>query len=248
MTTSAKKTFLLRTGLLLVAVISTTFATGAQSSSAPKKILFVGDSFTYAQNGIYTHFEKLVAAGGNTVATDKAVAGGAYLKRLWELQEPVKAINSGAFDVVVLQDDIPETNVDYFRLYARMFVQEVRKNNARPILFMAWAYKRLGWISMREIAQAHRDLAKELNVEVAPVGLAWQEASRQRPDLDMYVSDREHPSIFGTYLATCVIYGAIYGKDPSGLNYLPAGITSEQAAFLQKVAWQTIQDYRAGRI
>jgi hypothetical protein len=247
MTTSVKNTFLPRLGVLLVAVISMASATTGQSS-APKRVLFVGDSFTYAQSGIYTHFEKLVAAAGNTVTTDKAVAGGAYLKRLWELQEPVKAINSGVFDLVVLQDDIPETNVDYFRQYARMFVQEVRKNNARPILFMAWAYQRLGWISMREIAQAHRDLAKELNVEVAPVGLAWQEASRQRPELDMYASDREHPSIVGTYLATCVIYATIYGKDPTGLSYLPAGVTSEQAAFLQKIAWQTIQDYRAGRI
>ena len=29
--------------------------------------------------------------------------------------------------------------------------------------------------------------------------------AKQRPDLDMYVSDREHPSIYGTYLATCVV-------------------------------------------
>ena len=219
-------------------------------STVPRKILFIGDSFTYAQGGIYTHFEKLAAAARPplVVTTDKSVAGGAFLKRLWEMQDSVKAIDSGTFDVVVLQDDIPETNVDYFRQYARMFVNEVRRHNGRPILFMAWAYQRLGWISMAQIAQAHRDLAKELDVDVAPVGLAWQQASKQRPNLDMYAADREHPSIHGTYLATCVVYATIYATDPSGFNYVPTGMTSEQAAFLQKVAWQTVEDYRAGRL
>ncbi len=255
-----KHTTLIGVGLVLIGVAPAlsrahaqspaTPVTSSTSTDVPRKILFVGDSFTYAQGGIYTHFEKLAAAATPSlvVTTDKAVAGGAFLKRLWELQAPVKAIDTGAFDVVVLQDDIPETNVDYFRQYARMFVDEVRKNKARPVLFMAWAYQRLGWISMQEIAQAHRQLAKELNVDVAPVGLAWQQASRQQPALDMYAADREHPSVYGTYLATCVLYATIYGKDPSGFKYVAPGMTSEQAAFLQKTAWQTVQDYRAGRL
>jgi hypothetical protein len=225
-------------------------APGAQAPAVASRILFVGDSFTFAQGGIYTHVEKLAAAATPPipVTTDKAVAGGAFLKVLWELKDPVKAIDTGTFDVVVLQDDIPETNVDYFREYARMFVEEVRKNKARPVLFMAWAYQRLGWISMREIAQAHTNLAKELNVDVAPVGLAWQQSITDRPALDMYAADREHPSIYGTYLATCVVYATIYGKDPTGISYVPSGISSDDARFLQRTAWQTVQDYRAGRI
>src|SRR6516162_2220466 len=236
--------------LAVIAIVLISSLAAAQSPAPPRNVLFVGDSFTYTQGGIYTHFEKMAAAAipPAFVKTDKAVAGGAFLKVLWEMREPVKAIDTGTFDVVVLQDDIPETNVDYFRQYARMFVDEVRKNKGRPVLFMAWAYQRLGWISMQEIARAHRDLAKELNVEVAPVGLAWQQASKERPDLDMYAGDREHPSIFGMYLATCVVYATVYGKNPTGSSYAPMGITSEQAAFLQKVAWQTVQDYRAGRI
>jgi len=239
--------------MVLVAVL-TLFQIGAvfaqTTASVPGRILFIGDSFTYSQNGIYTHFEKLIASATPplTVTTGKSVFGGAFLHRLWDLQEPVKAINTAAYDVVVLQEDIPETTVDDFREYARKFVAEVRKSKARPVLFMAWAYPRLGWISMVQIASAHRDAAKELNVDVAPVGLAWQEASRLRPGMNFYGPDREHPSIFGTYLATCVIYATVYDRDPGGYTYAPPGITREEAAFLQKVAWQTVQDYRAGRI
>jgi hypothetical protein len=236
--------------LTLAMVAGHRTSTVSQVAPLPRKILFIGDSFTYTQGGIYTHFEKLAAAATppRNVSTDKVVAGGAYLKRLWEMQSAVKAIDTGEFDVVVLQDDIPETNVDYFRQYARMFVDEVRRNKGRPVLFMAWAYQRLDWISMQQIAQEHRDLAKELNLDVAPVGLAWQQAAKQRPALDMYASDREHPSIYGMYLASCVVYATVYGANPSGIDYVPSEMNSADAVFLQNVAWQTVQDYRAGRI
>src|SRR6185436_18019074 len=107
-----------------------------------------------------------------------------------------------------------------------------------------WAYDRLGWISMKEIADAHRLLAKELGVDVAPVGLAWQQASAERPSLDLYAADREHESLAGMYLATCVVYATVFEKDPTGLAYVPAGLSAADAAFLQKIAWRTIQDYR----
>jgi hypothetical protein len=229
-------------GAVVAGIVST-----AQSrpETSPLKILFVGDSFTYAQGGLDNHFARLAASAPTplVVSTARTVAGGAFLKVLWEMKTPVTAIDSGNFDVVVLQDDIPETNVDYFRQYARLFVEEARKHHARPVLFMAWAYQRLGWISMQEIARAHRELAKELNVEVAPAGLAWQRSSIDRPSLDMYDIDREHPSIYGTYLATCVAYATISGKNPTGLAYIPPGITPEVANFLQRTAWQTVQEY-----
>jgi len=34
----------------------------ALSTHVPRKILFIGDSFTYYHDGIYTHFEKLAAS------------------------------------------------------------------------------------------------------------------------------------------------------------------------------------------
>ena len=101
---------------------------------------------------------------------------------------------------------------------------------------------------MAEIAQAHRDAANELHVEVAPVGLAWEEASKKPPGMKFYGPDQEHPSIYGTYLATCVVYATIYNQDPSGFAYFPSGVTPEEAAFLQRIAWRMVQEYRAGRI
>lgn len=244
-----RRTLIAGACLLAIGVLIARRNPSAQSP-APRKILFVGDSFTYAQGGLDNHFTKLAASSPSplVVSTARAVAGGAFLKVLWEMKTPVTAIDTGNFDVVVLQDDIPETNVDYFRQYARLFVEEVRKHNGRPVLFMAWAYERLGWISMQQIAEAHRRLAKEMNVDVAPVGLAWQRSIAERPRLDMYDTDREHPSISGTYLATCVVYATLYGANPTGFKYVAPGITPEVAGFLQRTAWQTVQDYAAGKL
>jgi hypothetical protein len=212
----------------------------------PKKVLFIGNSLTYRQEGIYNHLEKLAASADPPciLKTEKSVKGGATLKTHWERPEPREAIIKGDCDVVVLQEDLPEINVSYFQEYTRRFVTEIRKAKSRPILLMAWYYPRLGWISTAEIARAHRDIAKELDVEVAPVGLAWQRAIRKRPDLDLYVSDREHPGIYGTYLATCVIYGILFGKSPVGLGYTASGMSRDDAAFLQQIAWETCQKWK----
>jgi hypothetical protein len=237
--------------LLAIGVLMGAGSPSAQPTpSAPKKILFVGDSFTYAQGGLDNHFTKLAASSPSplAVSTARAVAGGAFLKVLWEMKTPVTAIDTGNFDVVVLQDDIPETNVDYFRQYARLFIEEVRKHHGRAVLFMAWAYQRLGWISMQQIADEHRALARDLNVDVAPVGLAWRQSIAERPALDMYDVDREHPSIYGTYLAACVVYATVYGTNPTGFTYVPPGITPEVAGFLQRSAWRAVQDYAAGKL
>src|SRR5262249_9766801 len=97
---------------------------------------------------------------------------------------------------------------------------------------------------MEQIAEAHRDAAKELGVDVAPVGLAWQRAMKERPDLDLFIDDREHPSIYGTYLSTTVVYATVFGTNPTGISYAPRGVSANDAGFLRRVAWETVQEYR----
>jgi hypothetical protein len=215
------------------------------TASPPRRILFIGNSLTYKQRGLYYHLEKLAASAKPSliIQTGKSVQGGATLKTHWEKSEPQDLIAKGAYDVVVLQEDIPETDVASFREYARRFVAATRQAKARPILLMAWSYPRLGWISTAEIARAHRDAAKELGVEVAPVGLAWQRSMQERPDLDLYVADREHPSIYGTYLATSVLYATIFKENPAALGYVPPGLSAAAATYLRRVAWEICQEW-----
>ncbi len=78
----------------------------------------------------------------------------------------------------------------------------------------------------------------------APVGSAWKRAAEERPSLDMYGGDDEHPSIHGTYLAATTIYSVLFQESPVGLTYTPGqdgGVSEDEAAFLQGVAWDEVQ-------
>jgi len=229
-----------------VFAVAATQVAPSRPANAPQRILFIGNSLTYYQDGIYTHLQKMgdAATPPRRIQADKSVFGGQYLKTLWEkYPEPRQAIAKG-YDAVVLQEDLPETTVADFRDYARRFVGDIRKSGARPVLLMAWAYQRLGWISMAQIADAHRAAAEELGMDVAPVGLAWERVARERPDLDLLIQDREHPSLYGTYLATAVVYATLFNVSPVESSYVPAGMSATTAEVLRRAAWDSVQAYR----
>lgn len=229
---------------------STTALAPAGPVDSSPKVLFVGNSFTSSAGGLRIHFSKLSvsATPPPIVETVEATTGGATLEMHWQRTYTMETIANGGYDIVVLQGDIPETDVDSFQQHARLLVEATRQAGAEPILFMAWPYDRLGWITTDEIAQAHSEIATELDVDVAPVGLAFQRASAERPEMNMYGLDDEHQSVHGAYLSVNVIYLTIFGTEhPVTLAYLPTGITEEEATFLQRIARETMSGYTANQ-
>ena len=239
------------TSASLILVTSACGETTTEPMETPEleyKILFVGSSLTYWNKGLDLHIELLVESANLplVIQADKIIKPGAPLETMWEDTKAREMINEGDYDVVVLQDAIHKTDVDTFHAYTRRFVAEIRETGAEPLLFMTWSRK---GITTEEIGQAYRDIAMELGLDVAPVGFAWQSAMEERPELDMYDSDEIHPSIHGTYLTVNVMYATIFGESPIGLTYLPTEdsgvVTEEEATFLQRIAWETVQEYQA---
>jgi hypothetical protein len=64
---------------------------------------------------------------------------------------------------------------------------------------------------------------------------------KERPDLNLFLEDLEHPNIHGTYLAAAVVYATVFRRNPADLRYVPTGITPEAGAFLRKIAWETAE-------
>jgi hypothetical protein len=223
--------------LFCLAAVVLSCAAQTPPPQAQQRILFIGNSLTYYNDGVYSHLEKLIPS----VKADKAVVGGAYFKSLWEQHRETREAIARRYDIVVLQEDLPETTIADFRAYAPRFVEEIKKTGARPVLLMAWAYRRLGWISAEKIAEEHRDMGKQLGVDVAPVGVAWERILKERPDVNLFLEDFEHPNMNGTYLSTLVVYATVFKANPVGLKYVPTGVTPETAAYLQKVAWESVQ-------
>ena len=226
-----------------------TVQVSAQAVKTPAKLLFVGNSFTYRNGGIEQHMKWLASAANPTkkIESYKATQGGATLKILHELSWVHDSIRSGKFDIVILQEDIPELtehSVEPFFTYAQLFNQEIIAAGSKAVLFMAWPYERLNWVTLDQIVEAHRSLGKKLHLPVAPVGIAFQNALKSRPGLAMLGPDKEHESIQGTYLAVCVLYATVFGENPEGLAYYPVGVSHEEANFLQRIAWETVQAWQ----
>ena len=93
-----------------------------------------------------------------------------------------------------------------------------------------------------QLAEQYTRAGKANQAKVIPAGLAFARAIAQRPLLELYQPDKRHPTLAGSYLAACTTYAALHGKSPEG-NRFTAGLAPELAAFLQTVAWQTVQAY-----
>jgi len=227
----------------------------AEDAAEPESVLFVGNSFTFFNDGVENHVQALAASADPPTALEvtPAAFGGATLATHHQMASLAsgapKQIKSGAFDTVVLQGDIPEIperDIGVFLEHARSFSEEIADAGARTVFFMTWPYDRLGWVSLDEIADAHRQVEAETGVSVAPVGVAMAKALAERPHLPMLGADAEHESMAGTYLAAATIYATLFDQSPEGLPYHPASLAKDDAAFLQRIAWQTLNEWQAG--
>jgi hypothetical protein len=159
------------------------------------------------------------------------------------------------WDVVVLQEQsqLLSFPMEQWRYetypYARELDEKIRAAGAQPLLFMTWGY-RLGdrrnephdtYASMqRRLDSGYSELGTELFAAVEPVGRAWTEALRRNPRLELWADDGRHPSRLGSYLAACVFYATLSGRDPSGSRFT-AGLDESEARLLQDVAAETVR-------
>ena len=128
-----------------------------------------------------------------------------------------------------------------FTDYARKNSAIVRAKGARPVFFMFWAYADKPGMTA-QLAEACTVAGNDNNALVIPAGLAFARAVSKQPELNLYVPDKRHPSLAGTYLATCVVFAALTGRSPVGNPHV-AGIDASTAKLLQTVAWETVQEY-----
>lgn len=56
--------------------------------------------------------------------------------------------------------------------------------------------------------------------------------------------DDVHLSPKGKYLISLVHYACIYRRDPTGITAADTGLTAEQAAIYQRIAWETVRNYQ----
>jgi hypothetical protein len=193
------------------------------------RVLFVGNSMTFA-NGMPGLVHEL-AAGDAGAQPLFAVAytrpnwtleGAAADRRLEHLFAEIR------WNVVVLQENSRVAALPRDRRrsesepFAAALAARAANVGAETLFFMTSPESAL-------------ELAAENGGSVAPVELAWREARRRRPALDLTAWDGHHPNRAGSYLIACVFYAVLSGREASG-SVFAAGLPGDEARFLQRVA------------
>jgi hypothetical protein len=226
---------------------------------APARVLFVGNSYFYYNNSLHNHVRRLAIAADPSLekklAYKSATIGGATLAHhdIEYLTRPGRIGVKEPFELVILQggsaEPLTEAGRRRFRDTAIEFSKVIASRGGATALYMTHAYvaphKQADPNNLRLIEAAYVAVGNEIGALVIPVGLAFEEAARRRPELQLHQDyDGSHPSLLGTYLAACTVYASIYGRSPVGNGYDYFGrIDRATATFLQQVAEDTVKKF-----
>jgi hypothetical protein len=229
----------------------------------PASAIWIGNSFFYYNNSMHGHVGQFIAAGmpgfrhrGSSVTisgsgfdwhdVDSYFRPNAIGNYSFDASNNVNFNKiERLFDVAIMMDcsqcPLHPQLAPVFTKFARSNAETVRKHGARPVYFMSWAYQDKPEMTA-QLAEAYTREANANDAFVIPAGLAFARSIQQRPDLNLYVADKRHPSLAGTYLAAATSYASLFKRSPVGSSYT-AGLDPAIARHLQNVAWETVQDY-----
>ncbi len=222
----------------------------ARSSQPGLRVLFVGNSLTYT-NSMPAMIERLARADAAAprIIPVWYTAGGWTLDEAADDAGLARLIRELPWNDVVLQEQsqIGSFSVDGSRnrMYnaAGELAGQAARAGARTILFAPWGWRdgdgeaADSYAAMQgRIVAAYGALGADMAAPVAPVGLAWAFVHTSDPGIELYAGDGIHPSVAGSYLAACVFYVMLVGRDPEGDSFT-AGLDRDQADALQTAAW-----------
>ena len=233
-----------------------------EAGPAPASVIWIGNSFFYFNNGISGYVSQFLAAARKPAVRSSLVtiSGSGFDWHDVDSYFRPNAVGRYSFDAKnVISFNKPERLFDVaimldcsqcalhpdlkgpFEEYAKRHADTVRKHGARPVFFMSWAYQDAPEMTA-QLAEAYTRIGNANDALVIPAGLAFARVEAERPEVGLYMADKRHPTLAGTYLAAAVSYAAVFGASPVDLPYT-AGLAPQQAAYLQQVAWQTVQGY-----
>lgn len=237
-------------GLALLLIASTGY------SQSFKKVLFIGNSYTSANN-LPDLVKSLAQADGNGILTDAFIPGGSQLHEHAINPTVLNKITAEDWDYVILQEQsqipsFPLNQVEsLFYPAAEILSDSIYSNNecSIPLFYATWGRQNGDnqWDSINTFEKMNKRLydsydymANEVGGMLSPVGIGFahikQDASAAVNFNDLYTGDGSHPTIKGSYLAACIFNNVIYEGTSIGNTFLPAGLTALEAEYLQEVA------------
>ena len=247
--------FFIATNLLL--------ASDAQVNSlinkTPERVLYIGNSYLYYNDSLHNHvrrmFEEIYPNEIDTSNYKSVTISGS---RSWHhnIDYMLNHKNIGAdqpFQLVIFQGGSGETNSKaerkIFSNEVEKIVNKIHTSGAEAALYMIHAYvephDQANPNMIEDIRNMYIDAGIKNNALVIPVGIAFENAYKIKPNIKLHKSfDGSHPSMLGTYLASCVVFASITQKTPKGLHYNYFNkISDADKNFLQDIAHMTVESF-----
>lgn len=235
--------------------------TSVSASATSRKVLFIGNSYTYT-NSMPDMFKSFALAMGDTVTYTMSAPGGYTFQQHTTLPGTISGITAQPWDIVVLQEQSQLPSFDPAQVatdvypYARWLDSFVNETDScmETMFMMTWGRKNgdasncpfyapvCTYAGMQQrLRESYLEMAQNNHASVAPVGAAWKVIVDSFPSINLYVADESHPSVAGSYLQACVFYASIFHRSPWGCTYL-GGLSATDAATLQRVAHRVVLD------
>lgn len=227
----------------------------------PTHVLFVGNSYFYYNDSLHNHVRRMVDAAQpgffGKAKFKSATIGGATLADhpIEHLTAPGRIGVKEPFQLVIMMGNSGDPLAEKSRAALRATVLEydkvIRQHSGKSALYMNHAYvaphKKAGPQNIRDTEDFYVAVGNEIGALVIPVGLAFEEAYKRRPDIQLHQAyDGSHPTPLGSYLAAATLVASVYGLSPVGNSYDAFGkVDKDTAAFLQQVAWDTVKAFNA---
>jgi hypothetical protein len=143
---------------------------------------------------------------------------GFSLEDHWNRGDALEAIDSGDWDVIVLQQG-PSTlpaSRDHLVHWAGRFAERIRAAGAEPALLSVWPTD--GTEAGYDATLAsYRAAAEAVGGFLIPAGEAWRAAGARDSTLTFTTFDGFHPSLLGSVVVGYAVWHALGGRTPLGL-------------------------------
>ena len=213
----------------------------APLAKSPKVALLVGNSYSFYNCGVHTYLRGLMKAGTpkeNMKTRLLTISSGSL--SFHDMKFYLSPHEQGHSAAATSKKRLP-----FFEKYVKAHANTIREAGSTPLLIMTWPKKDKPE-EITKLADNTIRIANEAKMMTVPVGLAFMEAIKAKPDLEMYMPDKSHPSAAGSYLYGAVLYSTLFHRTPADINYLgecEKPLSPETAKFLREVAWNTVTEF-----
>ncbi len=246
---------------LLFTILIAVLLNASLSQATTRKVLFIGNSYTYTNN-MPSIVDSIAKALGDTIIYDVSAPGGHTLQQHCSNATTIAKIFSQQWDIVVIheQSQMPsfppaQVATDVYP-YAHILDSMVHANDTctQVMFMMTWGHANgdpmncpgypvictYDGMQMR-LRESYLQMATDNRADVIPVGSAFKIMVDSAYSPWLFSPDSSHPVVPGSYLQACVVYSSIFHKTTKNCPYTD-GLIATDAQLLQRIATKVVFD------